>query len=103
MAYQKSSDTTFWRRGRRSLESFTLGYSLRLCWRAATLAHDWTEWNAEFELYVAATGVTDKLQKRALLLHLAGLGVREIFKTYPADVRGTTRNLIKLSNVYRIT
>lgn len=85
------------------LESFTLGYSLRLCWRAGTLAQDWTEWNAEFELYVAATGVTDKLQKRALLLHLAGLGVREIFKTYPADVRGTTRNLIKLSNVYRIT
>lgn len=61
----------------------------------ATLAQDCTEGNAEFELYVAATGVTDKLQKRALLLHLAGLGVREIFKTYPADVRGDDKEFYK--------
>ena len=34
-----------------------------------------------------ASGVEDKLQKRALLLHLAGLGVHEIFKTYPDEVK----------------
>ena len=55
----------------------------------------WTKWNAEFELYVAATGVTDKLQKRALLLHLAGPGVREIFKTYPVEVRGDDKEFDK--------
>ena len=54
----------------------------------ATLAQRWDKWKAEFELYVAASGVEDKLQKRALLLHLAGPGVREIFKTYPDDVKG---------------
>ena len=54
----------------------------------ATLAQRWDKWKAEFELYVAASGVEDKLQKRALLLHLAGPGVREIFKTYPDEVKG---------------
>ena len=54
----------------------------------ATLAQRWDKWKAEFELYVAASGVEDKKQMRALLLHLAGPGVREIFKTYSAQVRG---------------
>ena len=52
----------------------------------ATLAQCWDKWKAEFELYVATLGVNDKVQKRALLLHLAGPGVCEIFKTYSAKV-----------------
>ena len=48
----------------------------------AMLAQRWDKWKAEFELYVAASGVEDKLPKRALLLHLAGPGVCKIFKTY---------------------
>ena len=54
----------------------------------ATLAQRWDKLKAEFELYVAASGVEDKVQKRALLLHLAGPGVPEIFKTYPNEVKG---------------
>ena len=61
----------------------------------ATLAQRWDKWKAEFELYVAASGVEDKLQKRALLLHLAGPGVREIFKTYPDEVKGDAKESLR--------
>ena len=40
-------------------------------------------------------GVEDKLQKRALLLHLVGSGVREIFKTYPDEVIGDAKEFDK--------
>ncbi|XP_068712230.1 uncharacterized protein [Montipora foliosa] len=61
----------------------------------STLAQRWDKWKGEFELYVAASGVEDKLQKRALLLHLAGPGVREIFKTYPDEVKGDAKEFDK--------
>ena len=72
----------------------------------ATLAQRWDKWKAEFELYVAASGVEDKLQKRALLLHLAGPGIREIFKTYPDEVKGDAKEFDKaitcLSNHFEV-
>jgi len=75
----------------------------------ATLAQRWDRWKAQFELYVAASGVADKLQKRALLLHLAGPGVREIifkFKTYPDEVKGDAKEFDKamtcLSNHFKV-
>ena len=61
----------------------------------ATLAQCWDKWKAEFELYVAALGVEDKVKKRALLLHLAGSGVHEIFKTYPTKLKVTLKSLTK--------
>ncbi|KAK3723785.1 hypothetical protein QZH41_007092 [Actinostola sp. cb2023] len=54
----------------------------------ATLEQRWTTWKDEFLLYVAASGVSKVTQKRAILLHLAGPGVREIFKTYDEDIKG---------------
>ena len=72
----------------------------------AKLAQRWGKWKAEFELYVAASGVDDKVQKRALLLHLAGPGVREIFKTYPVEVQGDAKEFDKamtcLSNHFKV-
>ena len=59
------------------------------------LAQCWDKWKAEFKLYVTASGVEDKLQKQALLLHLAGPGVREIFKTYPDEVKGDAKEFDK--------
>jgi len=48
----------------------------------------------------------EKLQKRALLLHLAGPGVREIFKTYPDEVKGDAKEFDKamtcLSNHFKV-
>ena len=61
----------------------------------ATLAQRWDKRKAEFELFVAASGVEDKLQKRALLLHLTGPGVHEIFKRYPDEVKGDAKEFDK--------
>ena len=41
----------------------------------------WTRWLRSFELYAAGQGVTDAEQKKALLLHCAGLSVQDIFFT----------------------
>lgn len=55
----------------------------------ATHTQRWITWRAEFELYVTASGISDPTQKRALLLHLAGLRVRNIFNnSISANVRG---------------
>ena len=48
----------------------------------ATHAQRWITWRA-------ASGISDPTQKRALLLHLAGLRVRNIFNnSISANVRG---------------
>ena len=61
-----------------------------------TLAQRWTTWKAEFELYVIASGISDATQKRALLLHLAGPRVRDIFNnSIPAEVRGDAKDYDK--------
>ena len=55
----------------------------------ATLAQRWKKWKQEFELYVVASGVSDATQKRALLLHMAGSQVRDIFNnSIPAEDKG---------------
>ena len=41
----------------------------------------WKRWKRAFKLYIVGKGVTDDKQKQALLLHMAGLGVQEIFFT----------------------
>ena len=62
----------------------------------ATLAQRWTTWKAEFELYVTASGLSDATQKRALLLHLVGPRVRDIFNTsILAEVRGGAKDYDK--------
>ena len=62
----------------------------------ATLAQRWLRWEAEFELFVAASGVTLPGQKRALLLHLAGSGIRDIFLTYDEETRGNATDYDKI-------
>ena len=44
----------------------------------ATLAPRWEKWLQTFKLYCNASGIGNTQQKRALLLFLAGPGVREI-------------------------
>ena len=41
----------------------------------------WQRWKRGFEYYLAARGNTENEQKRALLLHCAGLDVQDIFET----------------------
>ncbi len=43
----------------------------------------WKTWKRRFETYVAALGIMDNTQNRALLLYLAGEATLEIFDTLP--------------------
>ena len=67
----------------------------------ATLAQCWDKWKAEFALYVAASGVEDKVQKQALLLHLAGPGVLKIFKMYPNEIKGDAKDVCPITSKSR--
>ena len=61
-----------------------------------TLAHRWTTWKAEFELYVTASWISDFTQNRALLFHFAGPRVRDIFNnSIPAEARGGAKDCNK--------
>ena len=62
----------------------------------ATLAQQWLTWKQEFELYVIASGISDPTQMRALLPHLAGPQVRDIFNnSIPATTRGEAKDYKK--------
>ena len=57
------------------------------------------EWKDEFELYVIASGISDPTQMRALLLHLAGPKVRDIFNnSIPAAKRGEAKDYKKATD-----
>ncbi|XP_053385838.1 uncharacterized protein LOC123539936 [Mercenaria mercenaria] len=47
----------------------------------SSLPSKWERWLKSFQYFVVGSGVTDKSQKRALLLHLVGPGVQGIFET----------------------
>lgn len=52
----------------------------------SSVAIRWKKWKTRFQFYIVATGVTNDAQKRALLLHVAGPEVQEIFSTLPAPL-----------------
>ena len=47
----------------------------------------WKKWKRSFKLYLTGKGVTVDSQKRALLLHAAGVGVQEIYFTLVNEER----------------
>ena len=57
------------------------------------LSQEWERFVGHFAMYLAAAGVTDKKQQRALLLHLAGPDVQDVFVMLPdtgdADAQDT--------------
>lgn len=63
-----------------------------------TLAPAWEKWVSRFTIYITATGVKDAAQKRALLLHLAGPAVQDIFSTL-ADTGSETDFDLALSKL----
>lgn len=50
----------------------------------AALSLRWHIWKEEFELFATASGK----QRRALLSHIAGPGVREMFRTIAVETKG---------------
>ncbi len=49
----------------------------------SSLAQRWDKWTKSLDYYIRASGISDQKQKRAILLHLAGPEVQEIFETLP--------------------
>ena len=47
----------------------------------ATLSQRWKKWIKSFGFYLIVSGIKDKKQQRALLLHLAGQDIQDIFET----------------------
>ena len=50
---------------------------------SSKVGQQWKRWNLGFELFLEARGETPDGQKKALLLHTAGMDVQEIFDTIP--------------------
>ena len=46
-----------------------------------TLGQRWSKWVKGLEYFLTASNITDKKQKRAVLLHLAGAEVQTVFET----------------------
>ena len=72
----------------------------------ATLSQSKVRCIGEFGLFWSDSGITNHTQKRALLLHIGGYGIREILNTYPEATRGTDdeydKTVIKLSSVCEV-
>ena len=49
--------------------------------RTTNLSKKWETWKDDFQLFVIASGITNAAQKRALLLHMAGKEVKEIYRS----------------------
>ena len=65
-----------------SLEAFN-------CADSSGIAARWKRWLRAFELFVVGKGITNHSQKKALLLHTAGINVQDIFFTLPEETEGT--------------
>ena len=56
------------------ITAFSLG-------ETSTISQLWRNWVKSLEYYIAASGITEKKQQRAIPLHLAGPEVQDIFET----------------------
>ena len=68
------------------------------------LEKEWTLYLDEFELFLLASGITDNRQKVALLLHLGGKDLREIYKTLKnsqIDLMKSSKSLVYTLNLKR--
>ena len=52
---------------------------------SSNVSKKWEDWKEDFEIYLSATGVSQDTQKKALMLHLAGKDVKDIYKTLKAN------------------
>ena len=59
-----------------------------------SLGERWKRWKRGFEMFVDAKGIENDKQKRAMLLHCAGMDVLDIFDTLPVpkDEKGADKD-----------
>ena len=73
-----------------AVESFTVGKS-----NTGNLSKKWDVWKDDFTLFVVASGITNTDQKKALLLHMAGKEVKEIYRSLKTDTVDTFEEVLK--------
>ena len=59
------------------------------CSDSSGIAARLERWLRAFELFAEGKGITNHGQKKALLLHTAGMSVQDIFFTLPEETEGT--------------
>ena len=59
------------------------------CSDSSGIAARWERWLRAFELFAEGEGITNHGQKKALLLHTAGMSVQDIFFTVPEETEET--------------
>ena len=68
---------------------------------AATLNQQWTRWITRFENYLIANGTTASQKKRALLLHMAGEQVFDIYETLQEETDDYAATKKKLEEYFK--
>lgn len=66
----------------------------------SSVSSRWKKWHRTFQFYLDATGVTNAAQKRALLLHVAGPEVQDIFTTLPQPLNTLDEVLTALTTYF---
>ena len=66
----------------------------------SSLAQRWDKCTKSLDYYIRASGISDQKQKRAILLHLAGAEVQEIFETLPETGNDYKTALEKLTEYF---
>ena len=75
------------------IPAFSLG-------ETSTISQRWRKWVKAFQYYIAASGISDKKQQRAILLHLAGPEIQDIFDTLEETGNDLETALSKLTDYF---
>ena len=78
-----------------SIEAFSIDNSGSL-----NLSKRWTRYKEDFEFYLTASGVTQDKQKLALLLHLGGHELREVYHSVKGEAENYSSVIGKLDNYF---
>ncbi|CAH3025414.1 unnamed protein product, partial [Porites evermanni] len=78
---------------------------------SSALAPRWKKWLQSFQYFLIAKGVVNDAQKKALLLHTAGIEVQELYETlkdpstdtFEEDTATDTYKTVRTLNVYFVT
>ena len=67
-----------------------------------SVAQRWDKWKKAFEYFVIASGITDDNRKTALLLHLGGAEIQEIFETLTVAENTYEHALTALNDHFKV-
>ena len=61
----------------------------------------WEIWKEDFRIFILASGITQAEQKKALLLHIAGRDVKEIYRTLKEETDDLEAVILKLDTYFK--